>query len=63
MQSRQISNLIELAECFNNYFTDIGPNIAKTIDNSDRNLTDYIPIGRWMRVENVQFRSTPRVTT
>ena len=20
-------------------------------------------IGRWMRVENVQFRSTPRVTT
>jgi hypothetical protein len=31
-QSRQISNPIELAECFNNYFTDIGPNIAKTID-------------------------------
>ena len=32
----------ELAECFNNYFTNIGPDIAKNIDNGDRNFKDYI---------------------
>ena len=29
-------------ERFNNYFTDIGPKIATTIGNTDRNFTDYI---------------------
>jgi hypothetical protein len=26
-------------------------------------LENHMGVGRWMRVENVQFRSTPRVTT
>ncbi|CAB4036522.1 Hypothetical predicted protein, partial [Paramuricea clavata] len=38
----QISQPTELAECFNNYFTNIGPDIAKNIDNGDRNFKDYI---------------------
>ena len=41
-QRGQISHPTELAECFNNYFTNIGPDIAKNIDNGDRNFKDYI---------------------
>ncbi len=41
-QRGQISHPAELAECFNNYFTDIGPDIAKNIDSGDRNFKDYI---------------------
>ncbi len=41
-QNGQISCPNELAECFNNHFTDIGPKIATTIGNTDRNFTDYI---------------------
>ena len=41
-QRGQISHPVELAECFNNYFTDIGPDIAKNIDSGDRNFKDYI---------------------
>ena len=41
-QNGQISCPNELAERFNNYFTDIGPKIATTIGNTDRNFTDYI---------------------
>jgi hypothetical protein len=40
--SQGISDPTELAECFNDYFTNVGPDIAKTIDNSDINFTDYI---------------------
>ena len=39
-QNGQISCPNEL--CFNNYFTDIGPKIATTIGNTDRNFADYI---------------------
>jgi hypothetical protein len=38
----QRGQISQLAECFNNYFTNIGPDIAKNIDNGDRNLKDYI---------------------
>ena len=41
-QNGEISDPTELAECFNDYFTNVGPDIAKTIDNSDINFTDYI---------------------
>ncbi|CAB4024457.1 Hypothetical predicted protein, partial [Paramuricea clavata] len=41
-QRGQISHPTELAKCFNNYFTNIGPDIAKNIDNGDRNFKDYI---------------------
>ena len=41
-QNGQISDPTELAEYFNDYFTDFGPDIAKTGDNSNRNFTDYI---------------------
>ncbi|CAB4036012.1 Hypothetical predicted protein, partial [Paramuricea clavata] len=41
-QNGQISCPNELAERFNNHFTDIGPKIATTIGNTDRNFTDYI---------------------
>ena len=43
-QRGQISHPKELAECFNNYFTNIGPDIAKNIENGDRNFKDYITI-------------------
>ena len=36
-----ISDPTELAECFNDYFN-AGPDIAKTIDKSDRNFLDCI---------------------
>ncbi|CAB4029658.1 RNA-directed DNA polymerase from transposon BS, partial [Paramuricea clavata] len=38
----EITDPNELAESFNDYFTNIGPDIAKTIDKDDRNFTDYI---------------------
>jgi hypothetical protein len=38
----QISHPAELAECFNNYFPNIGPDIAKNIDTGDLNFKDYI---------------------
>jgi hypothetical protein len=41
-QRGQISHPKEFAECFNNYFTNIGPDMAKNIDNGDRNFKDYI---------------------
>ena len=41
-QSGQITCSNELAESFNNYFTNIGPNIANTIENSDVNFMDYL---------------------
>jgi hypothetical protein len=31
--------------------------------NQKSNWASFGELGRWMRVENVQFRSTPRVTT
>ena len=34
-ETHQISYPNELAECFNNYFTNIGPEIANSIDSSD----------------------------
>ena len=37
-----ISVPTELAECFSNYFINVGPDIAKTIDKSDRNFMDFI---------------------
>ncbi len=39
-ETHQISNPNELAECFNNYFTNIGPEIAHSIDSSDVNFRD-----------------------
>ncbi|CAB3992421.1 Hypothetical predicted protein, partial [Paramuricea clavata] len=41
-QNGEITDPNELAESFNDYFTNIGPDIAKTIDKGDRNFTDYI---------------------
>ena len=41
-QTGQISHPTELAECFNNHFTNIGLDIAKNIDIGDRNFKDYI---------------------
>ena len=41
-QNGDISDPTELAECFNDYFINVGPDIAKTIDKNDRNFTDYI---------------------
>ena len=41
-QNGEISDPTELAECFNNYFINVGPDIAKTIDKSDRNFMGYI---------------------
>ncbi len=41
-ETHQISNPNELAECFNNYFTSIGPEIANGIDSSDVNFSDNI---------------------
>ena len=41
-QRGQISHTTESAECFNNYFTNIGPDIAKNTDNGDKNVNDYI---------------------
>ena len=41
-QNEEISDPTELAECFNDYFMNVGPDIAKTVDKSDRNLMDYI---------------------
>ena len=38
----EINNPSELANCFNDYFTNIGSDIAKNIPNSDRNFTDYL---------------------
>ena len=32
-QNGKISDPAKLTECFNDYFTNVGPNIAKTIDN------------------------------
>ena len=41
-QNGEISDPTELAECFNDYFINVGPDIAKTIDKSDRNFMGYI---------------------
>ena len=41
-QNGEISDSTELAECFNDYFTNVGPDIAKTIDNCDGDFTDCI---------------------
>ena len=41
-QNGEISDPTELAECFNNYFINVGPDIGKTIDKSDRNFMGYI---------------------
>ena len=41
-KTHQISNPNELAECFNNYFTNIGPEIANSIDSSDVNFRGNI---------------------
>ena len=41
-QNVEISDPTQLAECFNDYFINVGPDIAKTIDKSDRNFMDYI---------------------
>ena len=41
-QNKEISDPTELAECFNDYFIDVGPDIAKTTDKGDRNFMDYI---------------------
>ncbi len=40
LQSALMSALI--AECFSEYFTNIGPDIAKTIDTGDRNFMNYM---------------------
>ena len=37
-----ISDPTELVECFNDYFINVGPDIAKTIDKSGRSFIDYI---------------------
>ena len=34
-QNVEISDPIQLAECFNDYFINVGPDIAKTIDKGD----------------------------
>ena len=41
-QNGDISDPTELAECFSDYFINVGPDIAKTIDKSDRNFMDFI---------------------
>ena len=41
-QNKEISDPTELAECFNDYFINVGPDIAKTTDKGDRNFIDYI---------------------
>ena len=41
-QIGEINNPSELADCFNDYFTNIGSDIAKSMPNSDRNFTDYL---------------------
>ena len=41
-QNGEISDPTELAECFNDYFINVGPDIAKIIDKSDRNFMGYI---------------------
>ena len=41
-QNGEISDPTELAECFNDYFINVGPDIAKTIDKSVRDFMDYI---------------------
>jgi hypothetical protein len=35
----------------------------KVTSKGHRTRLPFAQLGRWMRVENVQFRSTPRVTT
>ena len=41
-QIGDINNPSELADCFNDYFTNIGSDIAKSIPSSDGNFTDYL---------------------
>ena len=37
-----MSDPTELAECFNDYFINVGPDIAKTIDKRDRSFMGYV---------------------
>ena len=41
-QNGEISDPTELADFFNDYFINVCPDIAKTIDKNDRNFIDYI---------------------
>lgn len=48
--NKQISNPTEIAECFNNYFTNVGQNLASHIPPSDFSFTHYLTKDR--RVPN-----------
>ena len=38
-----LSGALEIAEGFNNFFADIGPNLAKKIQNSKFSFADFLP--------------------
>ena len=41
-EGKLINNFNQIANCFNNYFINIGPNLARNIPSSNASFIDYL---------------------